>query len=178
MTKTMPPTALLLATLTLPISCSWGGGSKSRTIAATFAEALRHGETATIRRLAVPDLASLLAKDLPTPCDERFNFAQEPPLVQFRGREGNQVHFFVPASTPLPHGELIGLWIVIQERPEARVVSYQPVPDLYHPPPCDSAPPNLRLKLSARGGRFGRKAQWRLSIFSAAAAGRSLSAAR
>ena len=39
-------------------------------------------------------------------------------------------------------------------------------------------PPNQRLKLSARGGRFGRNAQGKSSILIAAAAGRSLSAIR
>ena len=38
--------------------------------------------------------------------------------------------------------------------------------------------PNMRLKLSARGGRFGWNAQWKSSVLSAAAAGRSLSAVR
>jgi hypothetical protein len=38
--------------------------------------------------------------------------------------------------------------------------------------------PNMRLKLSARWRRFGRNAQWRPSILSAAPAGRSLSATR
>ena len=36
--------------------------------------------------------------------------------------------------------------------------------------------PNMRLKLSARGRRLCRKAQWRPSFLSAAPAGRSLSA--
>jgi len=38
--------------------------------------------------------------------------------------------------------------------------------------------PNMRLKLSDRGRRFGRIAQWRPSILIAAPAGRSLSAIR
>jgi hypothetical protein len=36
----------------------------------------------------------------------------------------------------------------------------------------------MRLKLSARGGRLGRYAQWKVFILIAAAAGRSLSATR
>jgi hypothetical protein len=41
-----------------------------------------------------------------------------------------------------------------------------------------TALPNQRLKLSPRGRRFGRKAQWKASILIAAPAGRSLSASR
>jgi hypothetical protein len=174
----MPRRALLLATLVFLTSCSRGGGSENRRIAATFAEAVRQGDTATIRRLAVRDQASLLAKSLLTPCDERLKFAQEPPLVQFRGRQGNGVHFFVASSTPHPEGEDVGLWIVIRDGPVVGVVSYQPVPDLYHPPPCDSAPPNMRLKLSARRRHFCWNAQGESSILSVAPAGRSLSATR
>jgi hypothetical protein len=170
----MPRTLLLSTGLVLLTSCFRGGGSENRKVAATFAEAVRQRDTAAIRGLAVPDQANLLVRDLPTPCDERVKFAQEQPLVQFRGRDENRVYFFVPASTPHPAGEDVGLWIVIQERPVVGVLSYQPVPDLYHPPRCDSAPPNLRLKLSARGGRA--VGNW--IYLSAAAAGRSLSATR
>jgi hypothetical protein len=42
----------------------------------------------------------------------------------------------------------------------------------------DMRPSNLRLKLSARGRRSGRNAQWEPSILIAAPAGRSLSATR
>ena len=42
----------------------------------------------------------------------------------------------------------------------------------------DVQPPNMRLKLAARGRRFWRNAQWKPSFLSAAPAGRSLSAIR
>jgi hypothetical protein len=38
--------------------------------------------------------------------------------------------------------------------------------------------PNMRLKVSACGGRLRRNAQWKVSILSAEPAGRSLSAIR
>jgi hypothetical protein len=43
---------------------------------------------------------------------------------------------------------------------------------------CGKVQPNLRLKLSARWHRYCRNAQWKPSFWSAAPAGRSLSAIR
>jgi hypothetical protein len=67
------------------------------------------------------------------------------------------------------------------------VLRHNPILDSLHivapsrggsPAPSQKLAPNMRLKLSTRGGRLGRYAQGRFSILSAAAAGRSLSATR